>query len=249
MKPLVSVIIPAYNEAENIKQNRLTSVYAYLKKQTYSFEIILVDDGSIDTTKEALKQFAADKKEVIVLNEPHRGKAGTVRAGMLAATGTYRLFTDFDQSTPIEEIEKMLPFFDRGSDVVIGSREVEGSLRDKEPWYRHLMGKGFNFGVQLVAVHGIHDTQCGFKIMTEKAVKTLFPLLQVTMVSSKGAFTGAFDVELLFLARKMGFKIAEVPVKWYHVESKRVSPVKDSIRMAWQVILIRWAYLTRKYAI
>lgn len=188
------------------------------------------------------------KKEVRVLGEPHRGKAGTVQAGMLAAQGKYRLFTDFDQSTPIAEVERMLPIFERGYDIVIGSREIEGAIRDKEPWYRHLMGKGFNLMVQVLAVRGIHDTQCGFKIFSAKATEALFPLLIATNKPKKDAFTGAFDVELLFLARKKGFLVSEVPVKWKHVKTERVSPVKDSLRMFWQLLLIRWVYLSGRYA-
>jgi len=247
MNPFLSVIIPAFNEEENLRQNSLLHVYDYLKKQTYSFELILVDDGSTDKSKELLQKFAANKSEVSVLVEPHRGKASAVRAGILSASGSYRLFTDFDQSTPISEIEKMLPFFNKGYDIVIGSREVEGALRDKEPWYRHIMGKGFNQVVQLLAVRGIHDTQCGFKAFTKRSAIDLFPRLIATVEPKKDAFTGAFDVELLFLARKLKYKTAEVPVRWKHVKSKRVSPVKDSIRMFWQLVLIRWAYLTKRY--
>lgn len=246
--PFLSVVVPAYNETENLKKNRLQEVYEYLKNQPYSFELILVNDGSQDVTSEKLDAFSQHKPEVRVLHEPHRGKAGTVRAGMLAARGQYRLFTDFDQSTPIAEIEKMLPFFHKGYDIVIGSREVEGSLRDKEPWYRHLMGKGFNFVVQMLAVRGIHDTQCGFKMFSQQATTDLFPRLVATIQPKKDAFTGAFDVELLFLARKRKFKTAEVPVQWRHVKTMRVSPVKDSLRMFWQLILIRWAYISRRYA-
>ncbi len=246
--PFLSVVVPAYNETENLKKSRLSEVYDYLKRQSYSFELLLVNDGSQDSTSNQLQAFSVNKPEVRVLNEPHRGKAGTVRAGMLAANGQYRLFTDFDQSTPIGEIEKMLPFFQKGYDIVIGSREVEGSLRDKEPWYRHLMGKGFNLMVQIFAVRGIHDTQCGFKVFSEKAATDLFPRMVATIESKKDAFTGAFDVELLFLARKRKYKTAEVPVQWKHVKTLRVSPVKDSLRMFWQLVLIRWAYITRRYA-
>lgn len=246
--PYLSVVIPAYNEVHNLKKRSLDQVYAYLLSRPYSFELLLVDDGSTDETLSYLHEFSQGKVEVRVLSESHRGKAGTVQAGMLAALGKFRLFTDFDQSTPIEEIDKMLPFFDRGNDIVIGSREVEGALRDKEPWYRHLMGKGFNFVVQILAVRGIHDTQCGFKVFSAKATEALFPLLVATTQPKKDAFTGAFDVELLFLARKKGYRTSEVPVQWKHVKTERVSPIKDSLRMFWQLVLIRWAYLTRRYA-
>lgn len=244
---LLSVVIPAYNESSNLKNGKLDSVYAYLLSRAYNFELLLVDDGSTDTTLSLLTTFAKKKPQIRVLAEPHRGKAGTVKAGMLAAQGTYRLFTDLDQSTPIEEVEKMLPFFDRGYDVVIGSREVEGSAREKEPIHRHIMGKGFNLLVQTLAVRGIHDTQCGFKIMRGVTAEDLFPRLMVTVAPKKDAFTGAFDVELLFLARKSGYRIAEVPVMWKHVHSQRVSPLKDSVRMFVQVALIRLAHLLNRY--
>jgi dolichyl-phosphate beta-glucosyltransferase len=247
MKPTLSVVIPAYNESSNFKNRELDTVYNYLRSRKYSTELLLVDDGSKDETLNLLNRFANSREGVSVLAEPHRGKAGTVKAGMLAATGKYRLFTDFDQSTPIEEVEKMLPFFDRGYHIVIGSREVEGAARKKEPWYRHLMGRGFNLAVYILAVRGIHDTQCGFKIMSEQAVKDLFPRLQATIKPKKDAFTGAFDVELLFLARKRGYKTAEVPVQWEHVESVRVSPVKDSVRMLWQLFSIRLTHLFNQH--
>lgn len=247
MKPSLSVIIPAYNEAVNFKKRKLDEVFDYLSSRDYSYELLLVDDGSTDATLERLTDFAKGKPQVRVLAEQHRGKAGTVRAGMLAAQGKYRLFTDFDQSTPIEEVEKMLPFFSKGYDIVIGSREVEGAARMKEPWYRHLMGRGFNWAVQILAVRGIHDTQCGFKMMTDRAAEDLFPRLSATIQPKKDAFTGAFDVELLFLARKLGYKTAEVPVQWEHVKTVRVNPIKDSVRMFWQLVLIRFAYLFHQY--
>lgn len=249
MKPSLSVIIPAYNEAVNFKKRKLDEVFDYLSSRDYSYELLLVDDGSTDATLERLTDFAKGKPQVRVLAEQHRGKAGTVRAGMLAAQGKYRLFTDFDQSTPIEEVEKMLPFFSKGYDIVIGSREVEGAARMKEPWYRHLMGRCFNWAVQILAVRGIHDTQCGFKMMTDRAAEDLFPRLSATIQPKKDAFTGAFDVELLFLARKLGYKTAEVPVQWEHVKTVRVNPIKDSVRMFWQLVLIRITHLFNRYEV
>lgn len=249
MKQLVSlsVVIPAYNEEENFGKGMLDEVYAFLTAQQYTFEMILVNDGSTDATLDLLDDFASGKAHVKVIDNPHMGKSNTVATGMLAATGEHRLFTDFDQSTPIGEVEKLLPFRLKDYDVVIGSREVAGSKRDHEPWYRHLMGKGFNLVVQLFAVRGIHDTQCGFKLFSAAAANDLFPRLRVTSRPSKDAFTGAFDVELLFLARKFDYRIAEVPVHWKHMETKRVSPVKDSIRMFGEVVRIRLTNILRRY--
>lgn len=244
----LSVIIPAYNESENFKNGALDQAYEYLQQQGYSFELILVDDGSDDQTLSQLQAFAKGKSEVQVVALPHRGKAPTVRDGMLEATGKYRLFTDFDQSTPISEIEKLIPFLEKGYDIVIGSREVKGSKREHEPWHRHLMGKGFNLVVKIFTVRGIQDTQCGFKLLTDEATKSLFPDLRITVSPKTDSFTGAFDVELLFLASKRGMRIAEVPVHWKHRHTDRVNPVKDSMRMFADVLRVRLASLTGKYA-
>jgi glycosyltransferase involved in cell wall biosynthesis len=247
----LSVVIPAFNEEKNFQAGKLNSVYDYLKKQQYSFELILVDDGSTDNTVSLLKKFASFKDEVRVIEADHKGKAPTVSRGMLEAKGRNRLFTDFDQATPIGEVEKLFPFRKKDYDVVIGSREVAGARREKEPFYRHLMGRVFNLVVRIFAVRGIQDTQCGFKLFSDVATKDLFSRLP----SSKNPkvredpFTGAFDVELLFLARKNKFRIAEVPVGWKHVKTERVSPIKDSIRMFFEVLLIRLNYLLGRYKI
>lgn len=248
-RPFLSVVIPAYNEASNFTSGKLDEAYQYLKEQPYSFEMVLADDGSTDNTLELLKQFSQGKPEVSVYQNPHHGKGPTVTVGMLKAEGQNRLYTDFDQSTPISEVEKLLPFRTKGYDVIIGSREVKGSQRLDEPWYRHLMGRGFNFLVWLLTVRGIHDTQCGFKLFSREATEKLFPRLTVSVRNHpiKHPFTGAFDVELLFMANLIGFNIAEVPVIWHHIETKRVSPVKDSLRMFWEVVRIRWAHLRGVY--
>ncbi len=243
----LSVIVPAFNEQENIGRGVLEVVYTYLKNQDYSWELVLVDDGSTDETLPQLKDFAAAKDGVVVLSEPHRGKAGTVIAGMTQAQGLNRLYADLDQSTPIESVEKLLKYRENGFDICIGSREVAGASREKEPVYRHLMGRVFNVVVQLFAVRGLKDTQCGFKLFSKEAVEAVFPFLVVTTGAKRDAFTGAFDVELLYLARKKGLKIAEVPVRWKHMQTVRVSPLKDSVRMFLEVIRIRWADLTGRY--
>lgn len=245
----ISIVLPSYNEQENIKKGVLHSVYAFLEQQEWSYELILSDDGSTDGTIKALRDFAKGKNHITLIENPHRGKGPTVRAGMLAATGDYRLFTDFDQATPLSEIEKLLPFMKKGFHIAIGSREVYGSRREKEPIYRHIMGKGFNILVQMIAIPGIWDTQCGFKLFSAEATIELFPRLRVYAGNSelKAAFTGAFDVELLYLAKKHGMKIAEVPVSWKHVKTNRVDPVKDSVQMFIDIVRIRAADLAGKY--
>lgn len=247
--PYLSVVIPSYNELKNVRRGVLDEVLEYLKAQSYSWEVILTDDGSTDGTIEKLQAFASRHPHVHVVVNPHAGKGPTVQSGMLAAQGQWRLFTDFDQSTPLSELEKLWPFVEEGYQIVIGSREIAGAIRDKEPWYRHVMGKGFNFLVQSLAVRGIQDTQCGFKLFSSDATQRLFSELEVYGRSETrpDAFTGAFDVEVLYLARKRGYRIKEVPIVWHHHETDRVSPVKDSVRMLKDIVHIRLADVRGKY--
>lgn len=248
-KPYLSVVIPAYNELENLQNKVLEAVVAYLKKQSYSWEVILSDDGSTDGTLEKLQAFAHKHQQVKALANIHAGKGPTVKAGMLTASGEWRLYTDFDQSTPLSEIEKLWPRAEQGYEVVFGSREMVGSIRDEEPWYRHLMGRGFNILVQILAIPGILDTQCGFKLFSQHATEILFNHLYVYgQQRPRGdAFTGAFDVELLFLAKKYGFQIREVPIEWHHHKTDRVDPIKDSMRMLIDIVRIRLAEVKGKY--
>ncbi len=249
MQPFLSVVIPSYNESKNMESGALNEVVEYLAKQKYSWELILSDDGSTDGTLVLLQQFSQKHAHIKVLHNKHAGKAPTVRSGMLLAKGKWRLFTDFDQSTPISEVEKLFEGTKEGYDVIIGSREMVGALRDAEPWYRRLMGRGFNILVQIIAVPGILDTQCGFKLFSQEATETLFNHLVVYGTDSErsDAFTGAFDVELLFLAIRHGFKIKEVPILWKHAESNRVSPIKDSLRMFRDILRIRFAATRGEY--
>ena|SRR5258708_402006 len=169
----LSVVIPSYNEQKNFRRGVLDQVLEYLQKQTYAWEVLLSDDGSTDGTIEKLEEFAKKSPHVRVLKNTHAGKGPTVQSGMLFAKGQWRLFTDFDQSTPLSEVEKLLTFSDE-YDVIIGSREISGAIRDKEPVHRHVMGRGFNMLVQALAVPGIYDTQCGFKLFSAAAAEKLF---------------------------------------------------------------------------
>ncbi len=247
--PYLSVVIPSYNEMKNMKRGVLDDVVSYLQQQVYTWEVVLTDDGSTDGTVAALKEFASKHKNVRVLENVHAGKAPTVKSGMLAAKGQWRLFTDFDQSTPLAEVRKLFEFAEHGFDVIIGSREMVGARRDDEPFYRRIMGRGFNIMVQMLAVPGILDTQCGFKLLSAEATENLFNRLYIygSQEERSDAFTGAFDVELLFLAYKSGFKIREVPIQWHHNETQRVSPLKDSLRMFRDIVLIRLARIAGKY--
>ena len=206
----LSVIIPSYNEKKNFGRGVLTKVADYLAKQKYAYEVILSDDGSTDGTLEILRKFASEHKHFRVLANAHAGKGPTVTAGMLAAAGQWRLFTDFDQSTPLSEVEKLFPStIDHA--IVIGSRAVAGAKREKEPWYRHVMGFGFNILTRMIVLPGILDSQCGFKLFSQKATQKIFP--QLYIYSSRGgvkdAFTGAFDVELLFLQNSLTEEIKQ----------------------------------------
>jgi len=244
----LSVVIPAYNEADNFHNGKLSDVDTYLTKQTYAWEVIVVDDGSTDNTADLVEDWINNKPGWKLIRNKHAGKSKTVETGMKKATGKVRLFTDFDQATPIYEVTKVLDKVEQGADIVIGSREGEGSSREEEPLLRHVMGRVFNLLVQIIALHGINDSQCGFKAFSAQATEDLFNRMIVyknRVVAD--AYTGAFDVELLFLARKSGYKISQIPVTWKYVNSSRVSPAKDSLRMLWDILKIRWAYLLGKY--
>jgi glycosyltransferase involved in cell wall biosynthesis len=246
--PFLSVVLPSYNEKKNLKRGALDEAYQFLKDFERSWELILSDDGSTDGTLETLEAFAKKDARISVLANQHRGKGPTVKSGMLAAQGKWRLFADFDQSTPMRDVRELLKYVP-DYDVVLGSREASGAKREKEPFYRHLMGRGFNLLVQILAVPGIADTQCGFKLFSAEATEKLFPKLWVYSGKSsrQTAFTGAFDVELLYLAKKYHFRMKEVPIKWQHFHTDRVNPIRDSVLMFIDILRIRLASLTGKY--
>jgi glycosyltransferase involved in cell wall biosynthesis len=212
-KIFLSVIIPMFNESENLKRGVLEEVDSFLKKQDYESEVIISDDGSTDEGVEIVKKYIKDRSRFQLLANPHGGKPYAVRAGVEAAQGKIVLFTDMDQSTPIEELNKLLLYFDKGFDIVIGSR---GMARQDFPWYRKLMAFGFRTFRRMMLLKDIVDTQCGFKAFKREVIKNLFGDLQIFEEAKKvkGWRVGAFDVELLFLAQKRGYKVAEVPVEW-----------------------------------
>lgn len=191
----------------------------------------MVENGSTDDTYDVVAKLATGDGRLRVLRSPRRGKGIAVKTGMLAASGTVRLFCDADLSMPISEIEKLLVKLGDGFDVAIASREAAGARRIGEPVYRHLMGRVFNFVVQVVAVSGIDDTQCGFKLFSERSSRAIYPLQQMD--------GWAFDVEILFLARKLGYQVAEVPIDWYYEERSKINPLRDSIRMFQEAFTVR----------
>ena len=230
-KIFLSVVIPSYNERANLQKGVLDKVEHYLSKQKYSWEVIVVDDGSTDGSREFIEKFVKENPKFKLVKNNHTGKAGAVTKGVLSSNAEFILFTDMDQATPIEEIEKVLPYFDKGYDVVIGSRN---SKRKGAPWTRLVMARGMMaLRTILVGISGISDTQCGFKMIKNEVAKKLFRKIS-NINNGFGEISGSkvsagFDVELLYLAQKMGFRIKEVPVDWLYVETRRVSPLKDSI--------------------
>lgn len=220
----LSIIIPAYNEEKRLLHT-LDKIRAYLSGQVFSYEIIVVDDGSTDSTLQIAKNFSHSDKHVIVMaNERNAGKGYSVKKGMLSARGEYIFFTDADLSTPVEEIEKCLTYLNNGYDVVIGSRSIPGAdITIHQPWYREKMGKIFNFMVNMVLVKGIIDTQCGFKGFKKEVVKTVFSRCSINGFS--------FDVEVLYLSRKFDFKIKEIPIRWENSVLSKVNPIRHSLQM------------------
>lgn len=247
-KPYLSVVIPAYNEEENLKAEVLNDVYEYLNKQKYTWEVLIVDDGSKDKTAELAKAYAKKRKGFEVHVEPHRGKAGTVIAGMLHANGEIVLFTDMDQATPIKEVEKLLPKFESGYDVAIGSR----SGREGAPLVRKLMATGFSILRTIILRLPYKDTQCGFKAFNNKAADEIFGRMKVFSDKQRAegaAVNAGFDLELLYIARKLGLKVAEVPVEWHHKGTVRVNPIKDSIAGLRDMLRVRVNALQGKYKV
>jgi dolichyl-phosphate beta-glucosyltransferase len=235
-QPYLSVVIPAYNEERRLP-GTLAAIAAYLAAQPYASELIVVDDGSTDATVAV-----ASRPGVQVLRLDHRGKGFAVRAGALAARGAYVLLCDADLAVPIEEWVKFEAFFSAGYDVVIGSREGIGATRQGEPWYRHIMGRVFNTIIRVVALRGINDTQCGFKALRGPVAQRLFRCVRIYGDDApvvQGAAVTAYDVELLFLAQKFGYRIAEVPVLWHYGTETKVSPLRDSLRNLRDVLKVR----------
>jgi dolichyl-phosphate beta-glucosyltransferase len=249
--PYLSLIIPAYNEEARIART-LGAITAYLRRQRYGWEVLVVDDGSADGTLEAARRFARDHRDLAirVIGNPHRGKAYTVRSGVQAARGKLIGFTDADLATPIDTLDAVIPHFADGCHVVIGSREDRGAVRQDEPIYRHLMGRVFNWLVQLVALPGIQDTQCGFKVLRGRVAHELFAASQLYGEDEAppiGPAVTAFDVEILFLARQRGYRIASVPVIWHYGTESKVNPLLDSARNFRDVLMVRVNSLLGRY--
>jgi dolichyl-phosphate beta-glucosyltransferase len=245
----ISIIIPCFEEMANLQKGVLDKVNNYLTRKKHSYEVIIVDDGSKDGSVDFIEEYVKDNPKFKLIKNSHSGKAGAVTAGMLKATGDLTLFTDMDQATPIEEIEKLLPFFEEGYDVVIGSR---AKTRKGSPLIRRFISRANMILRKLiVGVTDITDTQCGFKMFKASVAKDLFGKVSYIHGGFKhingSSVSSGFDVELLYIAEKMGNKIKEVPVKWLYVETRRVNPVKDSLDGVNELIKIKRNALSGKY--
>jgi dolichyl-phosphate beta-glucosyltransferase len=199
--------------------------------QSYPIEVIIVNNNSRDATPQIAQDFAATHPYARVLHQPYQGKGAAVQLGMLDGRGDYLFICDADLSMPVEEINKFLPPAVDAYDVAIASREVVGARRIDEPQYRHLMGRVFNLIVRVLAIPGIQDTQCGFKVFRHEVARDVFALQTID--------GWGFDVEVLFIALKHGYKMIEVPITWYYRPQSRISPLKDSINMVLEVLKVR----------
>lgn len=235
----LSVIIPAYNEADRIEKT-LRAVDGYLTQQNYTYEIIVVNDGSTDDTAgvvKGMKQFIKNLK--LIDNPKNHGKGWVVKQGMLTALGDYRLFMDADNATSIDHVEKMWPCFQRGYEVVIGSRRVKGSqIAVHQAFWREQLGRLFNLVMRLIVWLPYADTQAGFKGFTARAVRQIFP--------KQAIYRFSFDVEILTIARLLGFKIAEVPITWVNDPKTHVK-FKSMVLMLIEVFKVRWGLLVGVY--
>jgi len=238
--PALSIVIPAYNEAKRLPRT-LETVLGYLDRRGVAAEVLVVDNGSTDTTPALAREWAQRDRRVRALDTGGvRGKGVAVRTGMRAARGVRVLFSDADLATPIEEVEKLETELDRGAGVAIASRALPGSdIQVHQSALRETMGRAFNRVVQMLAAPGIVDTQCGFKLFTADAARRIFA------VQWLNGF--AFDVEAVFLARRMGFRVAEVPVVWRHDADSKVRMWRDGITMLWDIVTVRWAAWRGRY--
>jgi glycosyltransferase involved in cell wall biosynthesis len=240
LAPTYSIVIPAYNESARIRAT-LDRVLAFVNERHWDAEILVVNDGSHDDTAQLIENYAARDPILRVIQNPgNRGKGYSVRNGMLHASGKILLFSDADLSSPIEESDKLLDAIEKGADVAFGSRWLRSELQtQRQSLHRQLFGRVFNLALRIVLGLPYRDTQCGFKAFTRSAADAIFPLQRIER--------WGFDPEILFLARKFGMKVEEVPVQWAHSEGTRINPLRDGTRMFVEMLRIRWYSLTGKY--
>lgn len=241
-RPRLAVVIPAYNEAARLRPT-LTRIREYLSAQSYDWIVIVASDGSKDDTNAIAADFAReDARFSLLAFGQNRGKGAVVRDGMLSADADYLLFSDADLAAPIEEIEKLWPELTPDVPIAIGSRPLKESRLDiRQPFYREWLGRLFNLAVQLLAVRGIKDTQCGFKLFEKSVSDEVF---------SRCKLDGfGFDFESLMIARDLGYRIAEVPIRWSHQEGSKVTLMRDGPKMIWELLKLRSTSRTRRMAV
>jgi dolichyl-phosphate beta-glucosyltransferase len=236
--PFLSIVIPAHNEASRLPRT-LGKVFDYLGNQSYTSEVLIVENGSSDRTLELAQNYAKDRPNLTIIREEKRGKGNAVRRGMLEARGEYRFICDADLSMPIEELEKFLPPMLEDFDIAIGSREAPGAVRYNEPYYRHLGGRAVNLMIQMLILPGLNDTQCGFKCFRAGTTETLFR--QQTLMG------WSFDIEVLYLARKKKLRVKEIPIQWYFDADSKVRAVRDALRMIGDIFRIHLNAIRGRY--
>lgn len=230
LHPFLSIVIPAHNEEQRLPPS-LEQIFAFLQRQPYSSEVLVVENGSTDRTLEAAQAFAGRFKNLRVLQSTRRGKGLAIREGMLASRGEYRFMCDADLSMPIEQLNLFLPPLQAGFDLAIASREAPGAVRYNEPSYRHWGGRAINIIIRLLILPGLHDTQCGFKCFRADVAEDLFRLQTLPGWS--------FDIELLYIARRRNYRIAEIPIHWSHNAESKLSVWRDALQMIADIFTIR----------
>jgi dolichyl-phosphate beta-glucosyltransferase len=238
LQTFLSIVIPAYNEANRLPAT-FDKLFSFIDAQSYPIEVLLVENGSSDRTLAVAQDYARVRPELRVLQSKARGKGLAVKLGMLEARGEYRFMCDADLSMPVDEINRFLPPSLQGYDIAIASREAPGAVRIDEPHYRHVVGRGFNLLIRALALPGLHDTQCGFKCFKARAAEDLFPYQTLPGWS--------FDVEILYIARKRGCRIVELPIHWYFNKESKVRVLKDSVQMGLDLLKIRRNDLRGRY--
>ena len=230
MNPFLSIIIPAHNEANRLPDT-LEQVFGFLKKQTFTSEVLVVENGSSDKTFEIAQDFAAHHANLRVIQNDWRGKGLAIQRGIKEAKGEYLFLCDADLSMPIAEISKFIPPQLPKVDIAIASREAPGAVRYHEPYYRHFTGRVFNTLIRLLVLPTLQDTQCGFKCIRADVARDIFRYQTLT--------GWAFDVEMLFIARHHRYQVVEIPIHWYFNADSKISVLRDSLRMFLDLLVIR----------